>query len=77
MAEGSENSKRMDARTFQKPLGELAETLAQKVKREAPRRLPGPDFVAIDMHVLMRQAMRTYDLLFYLNADERREHDCY
>lgn len=77
MNEHFEVSTGIDARTFQKPLGELAETLAQKVKREAPGSLPGPDFVAIDLHVLMRQAMRTYDLLFYLNADERREHDCY
>jgi len=77
MSDESRNWKRVDARTFQRPLGELAETLAQKVKREAPGLLPGPDFVAVDLHVLMRLAMRTYDLLFYLNADERREHDCY
>jgi hypothetical protein len=67
----------LDASTFQKPLGELAEVLAQKVKREAPALLPAPKFVAVDLHVLIRQALRTYDLLFYLNADERRETDCY
>jgi len=33
--------------------------------------------VAADLHVLVRQTMHTYDLLFYLNADERRENDCY
>jgi hypothetical protein len=68
---------KLDAKTFQKPLIELAETLAQKVKREAPKLLPAPGFVPIDLHILMRQAMYTYDLLFYLNADERRQRDCY
>lgn len=77
MGETMENMVNVDAKTFQKPLGELAEVLAQKVKREAPALLPGPEFVAVDIHVLIRQAMRTYDLLFYLNADERRETDCY
>jgi hypothetical protein len=67
----------IDASTFQKPLKLLAEVLAQKVKREAPSLLSGPGFVAIDLHVLIRQAMYTYDLLFYLNADERRETDPY
>jgi hypothetical protein len=70
----------IDASTFQRPLEELAETLAQKVKREAPKILasPGinaPAYVALDLHVLVRQAMYTYNLLFYLNADERREGD--
>ena len=67
----------LDASTFQKPLDQLAEVLAQNVKREAPALLRAPDFVAVDLHVLIRQAMYTYDLLFYLNADERRETDCY
>jgi hypothetical protein len=47
------------------------------VKREAPKLLAGPKFESVDLHVLTRQAMRTYDLLFYVNADERRETDCY
>jgi len=68
----------IDAGTFQKQLVQLAETIAQKVKREAPSLLPGvPAFVSFDLHILTRQAMHTYDLLFYLNADERREKDCY
>jgi hypothetical protein len=65
----------IDASTFQKPLGLLAEVLSQKVKREAPKLLAAPGFVAFDLHVLMRQAQYTYDLLFYLNADDRREND--
>lgn len=67
----------VDARTFQLPLGQLAEVLAQKVKREAPKLLAGPEYVAVDLHVMIRQAMRTYDLLFYVNADDRRTTDCY
>jgi len=68
----------LDAGTFQKQLIQLAETVAQKVKREGPGLLPGvPAFVSFDLHILIRQAMRTYDLFFYLNADERREEDCY
>ena len=67
----------LHASTFQEPLIKLAEVLAQKVKREAPPLLPAPGFVATDLHVLIRQAMHTYNLLFYLNADERRETDCH
>jgi hypothetical protein len=66
----------IDAGTFQTQLEKLAEVLAQKVKREAPK-LIAPDFVSGDLHLLVRQAMYTYDLLFYLNADERRLNDCY
>ena len=64
---------RIDASTFQEPLVKLAEVLAQKVRREAPKLLQAPEYVSIDLHVLMRQAMYIYNLLFYLNADERRE----
>lgn len=69
--------KSIDASTFQKPLKQLAEVLAQKVKREAPKLLSAPGFVSVDLHVLIRQTMYTYDLLFYLNADERRKTDPY
>jgi hypothetical protein len=67
----------IDASTFQKPLGKLAEVLSQKVKREAWKLEGFPEFVAFDLHVLTRQAQHTYDLIFYLNADERRQTDCY
>jgi hypothetical protein len=63
----------IDASTFQEPLVKLAEVLAQKVKREAPNLLRAPLYISIDLFVLMRQAMYTYNLLFYLNADERRD----
>ena len=67
---------KINAATFQKPLVQLAEVLAQKLYREAPKMIV-PAFVAEDMFVLVRQAMRTYDFIFYINADERRETDCY
>lgn len=67
----------LDASTFQKPLQQLAEVLSQKVKREAPTLLAAPGFVAFDLHVLIRQAQHTYDLIFYLNADETRKGDCH
>ena len=67
----------IDATTFQRPLEQLAEVIAQKVKREAPKLLSAPLYVALDLHVLIRQAIYTYNLLFYVNADERRETDCY
>jgi len=75
MAQEESPEKQIDATTFQKPLGELAEVLAQKVLREAPKLLSAPGFVSIDLHVLIRQAMYTYALLFYVNADKRRESD--
>ena len=67
---------RIDAAKFQKQLGELAETVCQKVLREGPGLLPGvPKYVCFDMHVLIRQVMRTYDLFFFINADERVKND--
>lgn len=64
----------LDARTFQRPLGELTNTLSLKVEREGVKLLK-PSFAAIDIYVMLRQALRTYDLYFYLNADERRAND--
>lgn len=66
----------IDASKFQEPLVKLAEVIAQKLKREAaPKLSPAPGFVSIDLHVLMRQVMYTYNCLFYLNADETRKND--
>src|SRR6266404_4706529 len=65
----------LDARTFQTQLIELANTVALKVQREGPEKLPKPVWVITDIFVLLRQAMHTYDLFFYLNADERRKKD--
>src|ERR1700675_1010386 len=61
----------IDASTFQKPLRTIAEVLAQKAKREAPV----PPIVREDLHLLSRQAIWTYNLMFYLHADERLASD--
>jgi hypothetical protein len=61
----------IDARTFQKPLAELTETLALKVQREGIK-LINPSFVAVDIYVMVRQVLKIYELFFYLNADIRR-----
>jgi hypothetical protein len=65
----------LDARTFQRQLAELANTIALKVQREGPSALPKPVWVTTDIFVLLRQATHTYDLFFFLNADERRQKD--
>jgi hypothetical protein len=65
----------IDARTFQKQLGELANTVGLKVEREGPKLLGHAGFVAIDIYVMIRQALTIYDLFFFLNADERRKSD--
>ncbi len=49
--------------------------MAQKVRREGPQHLRAPEHVADDIFVMLRHAITTYNLLYYLNADERREGD--
>lgn len=71
----TEDMENIDARSFERPLQELAETIAQKVHREAPKMLSAPPFVSLDMFVLIRHAIYTCKLLFYVNADERRQND--
>jgi hypothetical protein len=66
-----DNKPKVNAKTFQEPLCRLAETMAQVMKREGWKYLPGPAFVSEDIHMMMRQAIANYNLLFYLNADER------
>ena len=68
---------RVDAVAFQEPLGKLAETMVQKVFREGSDHLRAPSFVGEDISTIIRHALSTYQLLFYLNADERRKNDCY
>src|SRR5690348_11029452 len=51
--------------------------MAQKVRREGATHLHTPQYVADDVFTMIRQALATYQLLLYLNADERRERDCY
>src|SRR6266852_8985413 len=65
----------LDARTFQKPLSDLTETIALKVQREGAGRGLKPDFVVVDIYFLLRQAQQICDLFFFVNADERRKKD--
>jgi len=65
----------IDVGTFQDQLFRLAENIAQKLLREAPQRLPNPPYVAEDLFVLLRQAITTLKLIWYLHDDERRKDD--
>jgi hypothetical protein len=47
------------------------------VFREGTDRRRAPSFVGEDIAIIFRHAMNTYRLLFYLNADERRNNDSY
>ena len=60
----------IDASTFQKPLGELAVTMALKIEREAMSLIGAPMYVPIDIGVLLRSSNETLNLLWYINADE-------
>jgi hypothetical protein len=65
---------RVDAHAFQEDLSWLAETMFQKVFREG-RSAGLPEFVAGDIALMVRYSRSIYMLLFYLNADARREND--
>lgn len=65
----------LNAKTFQEPLNELANTIAYKVQREGHALLPTPSFVIADIYYLLRQAHQTYNLFRFMNADERRQKD--
>jgi len=68
---------RIDAKTFQEPLGRLASTMAQLVIREGIKHIAGPPYAGADIGTMVRYAASIYNLLNYLNADERRKGDCY
>jgi hypothetical protein len=51
--------------------------MAQKVKREGPKNLPRPSFIAEDLYMMVRHSIASYKLLCYLNADERLANDIY
>ena len=67
----------IDVSTFQKPLGMLAETIAQKIQREGSQCISAPAYTYADLFIMLRQSRYTYDFLFYLHADERRNSDPY
>jgi hypothetical protein len=73
----NENLVRINFEWIQQPLRDLAETIGQKMYREAPRLLASPPYVGPNMFSMIRQAKYTCDLLFYLHADDHRQNDCY
>jgi hypothetical protein len=66
---------RIDAKSFQVPLGLLAATMVETVFREGHEYIAGPPYIREDLATLLRYAASVYNLLFYLNADERRKGD--
>ncbi len=72
MSAESEPGKDIDARSFQHQLGSLANTMALKVEREAPK-LIKPNFAAADIVVMLRQSLSTYAVFCFLNAEETRK----
>jgi hypothetical protein len=71
----TDTSARINAKSFQEPLAQLAETVFEKVFREGVSHVGWPQYVAEDIAMLLRYSRSIYNLLFYLNADERREND--
>jgi hypothetical protein len=66
---------KVDAGSFQEPLARLADTMVQKVFLEGSQHLRAPSLVGENIAIMIRHALSTYQLLFYLNADERRKND--
>lgn len=65
----------LDAKKFQRSLGELAETIAYKIQWEGRRKIQKPIFVIPDIYYILRFAHQTCNLFFFMNADERRRDD--
>jgi len=65
----------IDAQTYQEPLGELVRTMVEKVFREGQNHIAGPVYIREDIATMLRYAGSIYNLLNYLNADERRNKD--
>jgi hypothetical protein len=65
----------VDAKSFQEPLAWLSETVFEKVFREGVSHVGWPHYVAEDIAMMLRYSRSIYNLLFYLNANERRESD--
>jgi hypothetical protein len=65
-----ENTITIDARSFEKPLAELARTMIFKVEREATKTSGIPAYIAIDIAMLLRMSNETLNLLWFINSDE-------
>ncbi len=66
----------IDASTFVRQIERLAITLTYKVEREGYKQV-GLAPMNVDISVMLRHLTYTYDLLVYVNADERRDFDPY
>ena len=67
---------RVDAKTFQEPLSQLVQTMVEKVFREGAAKGGWLPHVSEDVSMLLRYSLSIYHLLYYLNADSRRQNDC-
>lgn len=64
----------IDASKFSSQLAKLAKTLINSVEREGSHRIPQSP-VPLDTGIILRQLVLTYNLILFLNADERRYDD--
>jgi hypothetical protein len=68
-------SARVNAKDFQEPLEKLANTLVHTLTREGQKHISAPPSVPDDIAIMLRYSVSIYRLLFYLNADVRRQND--
>lgn len=61
----------IDAGQFGQQVADLAKTLCHKVEREGHNRFTEPS-VSIDISMILRQLMWTYNLIRWINADDTR-----
>jgi hypothetical protein len=66
---------RVDAKLFQEPMSQLVQTMVEKVFREGSAVAGWQFHVSEDLSMLLRYSLSSYHLLFYLNADTRRQND--
>jgi hypothetical protein len=64
----------IDASKFAPQLAKLAETLSYSVEREGPTKVPNSP-ISLDIAISLRQLAHTYNLILFLNADDRRDKD--
>jgi hypothetical protein len=64
----------IDASKFAGQLAKLAETLTYGVEREGPSKLPYSP-IPVDTGVILRQLVYTYNLILFVNTDEKRDMD--
>jgi len=68
----STNIVMIDASTYQRLIGRLSETLAQKVMREGNKQIAAPHTFHPDIFISMRQAQNTYNFLHWVHSDDLR-----